>query len=117
MMQNEYAYIVHLLGWSLPVLLFQVGMLIHVYGRGAFRVLGAILPPALFVTAWLVAADALAIGIGIWRFGEGRHLGVYLFGVPLEEVLFFLITNLLVAFGLALFRELALRREERRVVR
>lgn len=51
---------------------------------------------------WLVAADHLAIDAGIWRFGAGLHLGVHIGAVPIEEVLFFLVTNLLVALGLAL---------------
>jgi lycopene cyclase domain-containing protein len=51
---------------------------------------------------WLVAADHLAIDAGIWRFGAGLHLGVHIGAVPIEEALFFLVTNLLVALGLAL---------------
>ncbi len=58
-----------------------------------------------------MSADHLAISAGVWRFGEGKHLGVYLASVPLEEILFFLITNLLVAVGLALFVALFGRRD------
>ena len=51
-------------------------------------------------------ADHLAISAGIWSFGEGRHLGVYLGAVPVEEVLFFVLTSLLVSLGVALFTAL-----------
>jgi len=102
-MEGRTAYLFHLLGWGLPVLFAQLVGLGFFYRRRAFAVLRAVLPPALFVTAWLTAADHLAISAGVWRFGEGKNLGIRLGAVPLEEALFFLITNLLVAFGLALF--------------
>jgi lycopene cyclase domain-containing protein len=96
------AYLVHLLAWSLPVLGLQLAVLVWRYREQTGAVLRAVLPPALVVTAWLVAGDHLAIRAGVWRFGEGKHLGIHLGAVPLEEALFFLITNLLVVFGLAL---------------
>lgn len=97
------AYLLHLLVWTLPILTVQVCLLAWVWGARFGTLLRAVLPPALAVTAWLVLGDHLAISAGVWQFGAGKHLGVYLGAVPLEEVLFFLITNLLVAFGLALF--------------
>jgi lycopene cyclase domain-containing protein len=101
-MGGRLAYLVHLLVWTLPVLLGQLAVLGWRYRGATPRVLGAILPPALAVTAWLVAADHLAIAAGIWRFGPGLHLGIRLGAVPIEEALFFLLTNLLVAIGVAL---------------
>ena len=102
-MNPRFAYLVHLLGWGLPVLLLQVGVLFTFHRSRWRQVVRAVLPPALISTVWLVAADHLAIREGIWRFGEGLHLGLSIGRVPIEEVLFFLVTNLLVAFGLALF--------------
>jgi lycopene cyclase domain-containing protein len=101
-MSGRWAYLAHLLGWTVPVLLVQAALLLRRYRGATPRVLRAILPPALAVTIWLVAADHLAIDAGIWRFGPGLHLGISLGAVPLEEALFFLATNLLVAMGLAL---------------
>jgi len=97
------AYLVHLLGWALPVLAVQLAVIAWRYRGQTPHVLRAVLPPALAVTAWLVAGDHLAIRAGVWKFGPGKHLGVYLGAVPIEEALFFLLTNLLVVFGLALF--------------
>ena len=96
------AYLVHLLVWSLPVLTAQLIGIALLYRRRLRRVAHAVLPPVLLTTCWLVVADDLAISSGIWRFGEGKHLGWSVLSVPIEEVLFFLITNLLVGFGLAL---------------
>ena len=97
------AYLAHLLVFGLPVLALEVALLQQVWGPRLLVLLRAVLPPALWVTAWLVLADELAISKGVWAFGEGKHLGVYLGRVPLEEALFFLLTNLLVALGLPLF--------------
>ena len=102
-MNGPAAYLVHLLAWSLPVLALQLAVLRWRYRERTGAVLRAVLPPALALTAWLVACDQLAIRAGVWRFGEGKHLGIYLGAVPIEEALFFLLTNLLVVFGLALF--------------
>lgn len=101
-MDTRWAYLVHLLGWGLPVVALQLALLFRHYRARTPRVLGAVLPPALVGGAWLSAADHLAIQSGVWRFGEGRHLGVYVGAVPLEEVLFFFLTSVLVALGLAL---------------
>jgi lycopene cyclase domain-containing protein len=101
-MTGRWTYLAHLLVWTLPLLLGQAALLRWRYGADTGRVLAAVLPPALVITLWLVAADHLAIDVGIWRFAPDLHLGVRLGAVPIEEALFFLITNLLVAFGLAL---------------
>ncbi|MFN0061629.1 MAG: lycopene cyclase domain-containing protein [Myxococcaceae bacterium] len=96
-------YLRHLLLWGLPMLASQ-GIGVAFIFRGRVRALfRAILPPVLIVTAWLVFADHWAISDGIWKFGPGKTLGWGILAVPIEEVLFFLITNLLVAQGLALF--------------
>ncbi len=102
-MSGPTAYLVHLLAWALPVLSLQLGVVAWRYRGHTPDVLRAVLPPALVVTAWLVAGDHLAIRAGVWHFGEGKHLGIHLGAVPIEEALFFLLTNLLVVFGLALF--------------
>ena len=73
-----------------------------VYGDQFGRVCRAVIPPALLATIWLSLADHVAISQGVWSFGEGKNLGLRIGAVPVEEVLFFLITNLLVGFGLAL---------------
>lgn len=100
---SRYAYLEHLLLWTLPVIAGQAFLLWRIY-RGRLRALvWAVLPPVLVVSAWLTAADHWAISAGVWRFGEGLHLGIYLGAVPLEEALFFVLTNVLVVQGLALF--------------
>jgi lycopene cyclase domain-containing protein len=112
-METRWAYLLHLMAWAVPFLLLQLGLLVHHYRGRTGAVLRAVIPPALVVGTYLAMADHLAIREGIWTFGEGKHLGVYVVGVPLEEILFFLMTSLMVSLGLTLFTALLSRREAR----
>jgi lycopene cyclase domain-containing protein len=113
MMETRWAYLIHLLAWALPFILLQLAVLAHHFRSRTWAVLRAVLPPALVVGTYLSVADHLAIREGIWNFGEGKHLGVYVAGVPLEEILFFLLTSVMVSLGLTLFTALLSRREAR----
>jgi lycopene cyclase domain-containing protein len=113
MMETRWAYLIHLLAWSLPFILVQLAALVHHFRSRTWAVLRAVIPPALVVGTYLSVADHLAIREGIWNFGEGKHLGVYVVGVPLEEILFFLLTSVMVSLGLTLFTVLLSRREAR----
>ncbi|RKH06759.1 lycopene cyclase domain-containing protein [Corallococcus carmarthensis] len=113
MMETRWAYLIHLLAWTLPVIGIQLALLVNHYKARAGEVLRAVLPPALVIGVYLSIADHLAISTGIWNFGEGRHVGVYVGAVPLEEVLFFLLTSILVSLGLALFTALLRLKEAR----
>ncbi len=106
LMESRWAYLIHLMAWALPLILLQLGALANHYKKRTGAVLRAVLPPAFLVGGYLSLADHLAISAGIWNFGEGKHLGVYVGAVPLEEVLFFVMTSLLVSLGLALFTAL-----------
>jgi 15-cis-phytoene synthase / lycopene beta-cyclase len=87
-----------LLAWALPF------ATIAWYFSGAFflslptiSVLGPILIPTFYL--WIV--DALALGRGTWSIESGTKLEVYLFGsFDIEEATFFLLTNVLITFGI-----------------
>jgi lycopene cyclase domain-containing protein len=54
-------------------------------------------------TIYLAAADALAIGAGIWTINPAQSLHLLIGGVlPVEEFIFFLLTNTLIVFGVTL---------------
>jgi len=60
--------------------------------------------PVLIPTIYLWLVDELALGRGTWSIESGTKLGVCLFGVlDIEEATFFLVTNMLIVFGLAVF--------------
>ena len=95
-------YFWHLL-WGLPVLVGLAAGVVWKHRGRLGAVARALLGPTLGVTAWLVLGDQLAITQGIWRFGEGQTCGLTVGAVPVEEIVFFLGTNLLVGLGTLLF--------------
>lgn len=54
-------------------------------------------------TLYLWIADRTAIASGIWHISETYTLGPAPFGLPVEEAVFFLLTNVLVVQGLMMF--------------
>lgn len=92
-------YMALILIWALPPIALQLifgADLLWKYRRVALATL-------LTGTLYLAAADALAIYAGTWTISPDKTLGVYLGGVlPLEEFTFFLVTNVLVSFGITL---------------
>lgn len=109
-LEGKTAYLWHLLGWAVPVLLLQALGTWAKYRERTGQVMRAILPPGLAVGAWLSFWDHFAIASGVWRFSAEKTLGAKLGAVPVEEVLFFFLTSFLVAFGVALFEPFSPRR-------
>ncbi len=92
-------YMTLILSWALiPVMIqfwFGADILWH-YRRILFW---GIVP----MTLYLAVADSLAIAAGTWTISEEKTLGIMLGPVlPLEEFTFFLMTNVLVVFGVTL---------------
>ena len=108
-LEGKTAYLWHLLGWAGPVVLLQAVGVWARYRARTGEVMRAVLPPALAVGAWLSFWDHFAIASGVWRFSAEKTLGVKVGAVPVEEVLFFFLTSILVAFGVALFEPLKAR--------
>jgi lycopene cyclase domain-containing protein len=92
-------YLALVLVWALPPIALQVA----VGGDVLWRNRRAVLAALLSVTLFLSAADFLAIRAGIWTIDPRQSLNLFLGGgLPIEEVVFFLLTNMLVVFGLTL---------------
>lgn len=88
-----------ILAWAAPVLAAQWAYAGHrVVDRAAPALLGVALP-----TLYLWCADAVAIRLGIWDISGIFTLGIRPLGLPVEEAVFFLVTNILVVQGLILF--------------
>lgn len=85
--------------WAAPVLAAQWWFVAPaVLGMSRTFVLAAGVP-----TFYLWIADRHAIAQGIWSISPRYTTGLHLSGLPVEEALFFLVTNLLVVQGLLLF--------------
>lgn len=92
-------YLSHLLLWFLPVIALQwlVGWRIFLANARA------ILIPTIIAGTYYSLSDVVAIREGIWFFGENQILGVHAGPVPVEEILFFFLTALIVAQAFVLF--------------
>lgn len=92
-------YLTLTLSWALIPIIFQA-----LFGGDILwqhrRLIALGIVPA---TLYLASADSLAIGEGTWQISEEQTVNVNLAGrLPLEEGLFFLLTNVLVSFGVVL---------------
>lgn len=90
-------YVLHLL-WILGVVLLQWGIAPGILRRN----LRTILLPALILGTYYSAADTVAIREGIWHFDPRQLTGLSIGPVPIEEILFFYLTALLVAQSLVM---------------
>lgn len=94
-------YWVLISGWALPVIGGQLILARKVIGYYRRYVVVGIAVP----TFYLWVADTWAIREGIWHITEATSLGVALpGGLPIEEALFFAVTNVMVAGGWLLVR-------------
>jgi lycopene cyclase domain-containing protein len=95
-------YLGLLMVWAIPPMMIQSAFGADILWRHRRIILMSIIP----MTAYLAAADKLAITNGIWTINPAQSLqavGVNLLGrLPLEELLFFLLTNTLVTMGITL---------------
>ena len=97
--QETSRYLSLILVWALPVVLLQwvVGGQYLLSNLKVFAL--AILVPSVYL--WI--ADSIAIADGIWLISPEQTLGINIGSLPLEEAVFFLVTNWMVVQGMILF--------------
>jgi len=81
--------------WALPPILLQLAFGADILWRYRSIVLWGIAIPALYLSA----GDTFAIDAGVWTIDPMQSTNIMLAGLPLEEFIFFLLTNTLVVFG------------------
>lgn len=92
-------YLALTLAWALPPIMLQLAFGADILWRHRRLVLAALLPPLIYLSL----ADALAITAGTWTISPAQSLNLFLAGhLPIEEFIFFLLTNTLVVFGVIL---------------
>ncbi|MCS7001288.1 MAG: lycopene cyclase domain-containing protein [Dehalococcoidia bacterium] len=87
-----WTYVVFIVVWALPILVFQWALAGPDFLKKKRLMVASVLAP----TAYLVASDGIAMREGIWTINPERVTGIYVKNVPLEEILFFLVTNMFV---------------------
>lgn len=97
---SRWNYLFHLLAWMLPVLALQWLIAWRIFLANARYVFW----PALIFGTYYSATDFLAVYSEVWIFDPAQNIGVFFLGVlPLEEILFFYITALLVSQSFIMF--------------
>ena len=92
---RHWTYLVYELAWALPIIAIQ--------WAAAWRELWLwrrlLVASVVIATLYLGACDAFALGHGIWRVDPARVVGVYAGSLPLEEFVFYFVTNIMAAQG------------------
>ena len=105
--QNQHwVYMSLLLAWASPLI---AGMWLY-GGESLWKHRDALLYAIGIPTLYLSIADLFALSTGIWSISEQYTIGLNPLGVPIEEVTFFLFTNMLVVKGLLLLLDGSLAR-------
>jgi lycopene cyclase domain-containing protein len=92
-------YLGALLLWAGPVLAIQWGFgWPYLWGLRRTVALAVLVP-----TLYLCAIDVVALDLGIWVISKEHTVGLALLGLPVEEALFFLLTNLFTVQGIVLY--------------
>jgi len=92
-------YLLHILVWMLPVIALQWILAWRTFLQNRRAV---ILPP-LAIGTYYVLADTVAVHSGIWSFDPRRILGIHIGVLPIEEIIFFYLTALMVSQSLVMF--------------
>lgn len=94
-------YLGMILLWGGPVLALQWG----IWGRGLWRRRRTIGLAVGAASLYLWIADRIALGAGIWHITPRYTVGLSPFGLPIEEALFFLLTNVFVVQGMVMLTD------------
>lgn len=97
--EASFLYLGGLLAWVGPVVALQWA----VGGGYLVREPRAWIEPAVVPTVYLWVIDRWAIDQGLWTISETYTTGIAPFGLPIEEILFFLSAGVMTVTGLVLF--------------
>jgi lycopene cyclase domain-containing protein len=95
----HWTYLSIILFWALPPVSLQILFGADVLWHYRKLVFWGIAVPAIYLSLM----DIVALKDTTWSISPGQTTGILFFGIlPLEEVVFFFITNLLITFGMTL---------------
>lgn len=98
-------YLFHILLWMVPVVAIQWALAWRAFTRN----LKAVVIPPLIAGTYYTIADSFAVRDGIWFFDNDRILQIFVGPLPIEEILFFYLTALLVSQSFVMFLPARLR--------
>ncbi len=88
-------YLAITLSWALLPVLLQLGFGGDILWQHRTLLFWSLLPP----TVYLCLVDALAISAGTWTIAPDQSTNILVGTLPLEEAVFFFVTNLLIVLG------------------
>lgn len=97
-MKEQTNYLFHVLVWMLPIVALQWLLAWRTFRRN----LRAVFIPPLLIGLYYTLADSIAVAEGIWFFDPEQILGIFIGPLPIEEIIFFFLTALLVAQSLVM---------------
>lgn len=96
---RRWRYMTLITTWALPPIMLQTAFGGDILWRHRRLITAAFVPASLY----LGAADSVAIRAGTWNISPKQTVGVHVIPhLPLEEFVFFCLTNLLLIFGVTL---------------
>ncbi len=96
---ESWTYLGLILVWAGPVLAFQWGLGGNILWAGRAFLFTGVAGPTVYL--WVV--DMIAIEWEIWSISKRTSTGAFILALPIEEAVFFLVTNLMVVNGLMLY--------------
>ena len=95
----EWTYLSIILFWALPPIIIQLFFGADILWHYRKLVFWSIFIPGMYLSLM----DILALKDTTWSISPSQTTGILFFGIlPLEEVVFFFVTNILITFGLTL---------------
>jgi lycopene cyclase domain-containing protein len=91
-------YLALILAWALPPIALQFAFGADILWHYRKLVTLTVLPAFLYLSV----TDSLAIASGTWTIDPLQTTGLFVAALPIEEAVFFLMTVLLIGFGLTL---------------
>jgi lycopene cyclase domain-containing protein len=88
-------YLNLLLIWSIPPIFIQLFIGWSIFFQKGTRLISL----TFLIGGYLSLSDAIAIYLGIWTINPNFITGVKFYSLPIEEMLFFYITTILIVFG------------------
>lgn len=91
-------YMALLMAWALPPVMLQLGFGGDILWHFRRLVLLTLVPASIYLSV----ADATAIESGTWTINPLQSVNILVGGLPVEEIVFFFMTNILITFGMTL---------------
>lgn len=91
-------YLALILAWALPPVILQLGFGADILWRYRHLVFWGIAVPTLYLSV----GDTFPISAGTWTIDPAQSTGIFIGSLPMEEFVFFLMTNTLIVLGTVL---------------